>query len=121
MLKDLANYHFISYDETIFSNAALKRLEALIGEDNIIQRYTSNSGIISALNQDLGLSVVGCYFADKEEALERLMPRTFDHAFNAWVITHADLYKSARIKVVFDFLNEKLAEDADLCAGKGPS
>jgi len=117
-LKDLPNHHFISYDETIFSNAALKRLEAMIGENNILQRYTSNSGIISALKQDLGLSAVGCYFADKEPELERLMPETFDYAFNAWVITHADLYKSARIKAVFDFLIEKLAEDADLCAGK---
>jgi DNA-binding transcriptional LysR family regulator len=117
-LKDLPNHHFISYDETIFNNADLKRLEAMIGEKNILQRYTSNSGIISALKQGLGLSAVGCYFADKEVELERLMPDTFDYAFNAWVITHVDLYKSARIKAVFDFLIEKLAEDADLCAGK---
>lgn len=116
-IKDLADHQFISYDETIFSNAALKRLEAMIGEENIIQRYTSNSGVISALKQDLGLSVVGCYFADKAVELERIMPETFDHSFNAWVITHADLFKSARIKVVFNFLIEKLAEDADLCAG----
>ena len=45
------------------------------------------------------------------------MPERFDHVFNAWVITHADLFKSARIKVVFDFLIEKLAEDTDLWAG----
>ena len=116
-LKDLQNHHFISYDETIFSNAALKRLEAMIGEQNILQRYTSNAGIISALTQDLGLSVVGCYFADREACLERLMPKHFDYAFNAWVITHVDLFKSARIKAVFDFLVEKLAEDAEACSG----
>lgn len=116
-LKDLKNHSFISYDVTIFNNAALKRLEEMIGEKNILQRYTSNSGIISALKQDLGLSAVGCYFADKEPALERLMPERFDYGFNAWVVTHVDLFKSARIKAVFDFLVEKLAEDADPCAG----
>ncbi|NKB36856.1 MAG: LysR family transcriptional regulator [Gammaproteobacteria bacterium] len=116
-LKDLKNHSFISYDETIFSNAALKRLENLIGEQNIVQRYTSNSGVINALTQNLGLSVVGCYFADQDERLERLMPTQFDYSFNAWVVTHADLFKSARIKAVFDFLVEKLAEDATDFAG----
>ncbi len=115
--KDLQNHHFISYDETIFNNAALKRLEGIFGEANILQRYTSNTGVINALKQDFGLSPVGCYFADKEDALERLMPEQLDHAFTAWVVTHADLFKSARIKAVFDFLIEKLAEDAVLFSG----
>ncbi|MFT7459008.1 MAG: DNA-binding transcriptional LysR family regulator [Planctomycetota bacterium] len=118
-LKDLPAHRFISYDETIFRNAALTRLEGIFGESNILQRYTSNSGIISALKQDLGLSVVGCYFADKEPSLERLMPERFDYSFEAWLVTHADLYKSARIKVVFDFIFEKLAEDQEFFSGLG--
>lgn len=117
-LKSLAKHQFISYDETIFNNTALKRLESVFGADRIRQRYTSNSGIISALRQGLGVGAVGCYFADREPALERVMPENFNYSFNAWVVTHADLFKSARIKAVYDFLVETLAADTDLFAGK---
>jgi DNA-binding transcriptional LysR family regulator len=117
-LKDLPKHRFISYDETIFNNPALKHLEGIFGESNIIERYTTNTGIMNAFKHGLGLSVVGCYFADQEPTLERLMPERFDYGFHAWVITHTDLFKSARIKAVFDFLIEKLAEDASLFAGE---
>lgn len=116
-LQDFRHHYFISYDETIFNNAALKRLEAVFGDKHILQRYTSNAGILAALNQHSGLGAIGCYFADKAENLRRIMPEQFDYAFDVWVATHIDLYKSARIKIVFDFLIEKLAEDADLFAG----
>lgn len=117
-MRDLPDHRFISYDETIFNNAALKKLERVFGERNILQRYTSNTGIVNAVKQSAGLSAVGCFFADAESDFERLMPDVFDYAFNAWVVTHVDLFKSARIKLVFDFLIEKLAEDADKFAGK---
>ena len=116
-LKDLATHHFISYDETIFNNAALKRLESIFGQNNILQRYTSNTGLMNSLKQGLGLSVVGCYFADQEPTLERLMSERFDYGFDAWVVTHSDLFKNVRIKAVFDFLIEKLAEDTKLFLG----
>ena len=116
-LQELRQHYFISYDETIFNNAGLKRLEAMFGDKHILQRYTSNAGILAALNQHSGLGAVGCYFADKTENLQRILPEQVDYAFDVWVATHVDLYKSARIKVVFDFLIEKLAEDAGLFAG----
>jgi DNA-binding transcriptional LysR family regulator len=112
-LKDLPSHKLISYDETIFKNASLSRLESIFGESNILQRYSSNAGIISALKQGLSLSVAGCCFADTEQGLEIIMPERFDYAFNAWVVTHADLFKSAGIKAVFYFLIEKLSEDQD--------
>jgi DNA-binding transcriptional LysR family regulator len=95
----------------------LKRLEAIFGDTHILQRYTSNAGILAAIKQGSGLGAMGCYFSDKEAALERIMPERFDYSFDAWLITHADLYKSARIKTVFNFLFEKLTEDADLFLG----
>ena len=118
-LKDLPKHRFISYDETIFSNLALKRLESIFGEANILQRYTSNTGIMNSLKHGLGLSVTGCFFAAQEPTLERLMPEHFDYGFDAWVVTHTDLFKNARIKAVFDFLIEKLGEDTDLFIGTG--
>ena len=72
---------------------------------------------MNALQQDAGIGAIGCFFADTRDNLERIMPSTFDYAFDAWVVTHVDLFKSARIKIVFDFLVEKIEEDKMKFAG----
>ena len=59
------------------------------------------------------------FMTDMEKVLERIFPDRFNVSFTAWLVTHADLYKSARIKAVFDFLYEKLEEEAILFAGDG--
>ena len=117
-MRELAGHHFVSYDETIFNLPALKKLEKLFGEKNILQRYTSNSGVVSAVQQGNGIGAIGCFFADTRDNLERIMPDTFDYSFDAWVVTHVDLFKSARIKTVFNFLVEKITEDSERFAGR---
>jgi hypothetical protein len=67
----------------LFSNPALKRLESIFGEANILQRYTSNTGIMNSLKRGLALSVIGCFFAAQERTLERLMSEHFDYGFDA--------------------------------------
>lgn len=48
-------------------------------------------------------------------------PQSLDYAFNTRVVSHADLYENARIKADFDFLIEKLAEDAPAFSGNKPA
>ena len=70
----------------LFSNPALKRLESIFGEANILQRYTSytsNTGIMNSLKRGLALSVISCFFAAQERTLERLMSEHFDYGFDA--------------------------------------
>ena len=116
-IRDFKQHYFVSYDETLSRFPLLKRLEKLFGQDRIIHRSTSNTGVMAAITEGVGLGISGCYFSDSEPKLERLLPQRFDYSFETWVTTHADIYKSARIKAVFDFLIEKLEEDADLFAG----
>lgn len=117
-IRDFKQHYFVSYDEAILRNASLKRVEKLIGLERILHRSTSNAGVLAAIKQGVGLGIAGCYFADQEPQLERLLPRQFNYSFEVWVVTHADIYKSARIKAVFDFLIEKLEEDTHLFSGR---
>lgn len=113
-VRDLRQHYFVSYDESIFSNASLKRLEKLFGPERVLYRSTSNEGVLAAIKEGVGLGLAACYFAEQGHGLERLMATKLDHAFEAWVVTHEDLYQNARIRIVFDFLIEKLLEDAAL-------
>ena len=117
-MRDFKQHFFVSYDEAVHRNATLKRLEKLIGLERILHRSSSNAGVLAAMKEGVGLGIAACYFADQEPQLERLLARQFDYSFEIWVVTHVDIYKSARIKAVFDFLIEYLDKDADLFSGR---
>jgi len=46
------------------------------------------------------------------------MPETFDHRMEIWLVTHADMRRSARIRAVYDFLAAALAADHGRLTGK---
>lgn len=117
-LRDLKQHKLVSYDETIFNYPPLKRLETLFGADNIVYRSTNIAGILAAAREGIGISGTACYFSDKEAVLERILRKHMDVSFEGWLVTHKDIYQSVRIKRVFDFLAEKLNEDAALFAGR---
>lgn len=117
-MRDFKQHYFVSYDEAIHRNATLKRLERLIGLDRIVHRSNSSAGVLAAIKQSIGIGIAGCYFADQELQLQRLLPGHFNYSFEVWVVTHTDMHKSARIKAVFDFLIEKLEAEAHLFSGR---
>lgn len=116
-LRDLKKHYFVSYDETIFQISHLKRVEKMVGREQILHRSSTISGVLEAIKQGIGIGITGCYFSDKESKLERIFPERFNVSFSAWVVTHADLFKSAKIKAVFNFLYEKLEEESHLFTG----
>ena len=116
-LRDFKHHYFVSYDEAVFQIQHLRRVEKIVGQQRILHRSSNITGVLEATKQGIGIGITGCYFSDPEPSLERLMPERFNVAYTAWVVAHADLFKSARIKAVFDFLVEKLEEDKDLFIG----
>ena len=117
-IRDFREHYFVGYDETYYTSRNLKRLEKLFGLDRILTRSTSGSGILATVSEGVGLGITSCYFANQLPNLERILPDSFDFRFDGWLVTHADIYKSVRIKTVFDFLIEKLEEDTAKFAGK---
>lgn len=120
-IRDFKQHYFVSYDETVFQIPQLKRLEKMVGGHRIVYRSTSISGILAAVEEGIGIGITSCYISDTRTGLQRLQPDRFDFSFTAWVTTHADLFKSTRIKSVFDFLVEKLEEDKLLFRGSYPA
>jgi len=116
--RDLPGHDFVGYDEAVVRHEGLKRIERLFGEGHVVHRATGNSGVLAAIAEGLGTGISGCYFSDAEPRLVRLLPDSFDFEFECWVATHEDLYRSARIKAVFDFLVEQLQKEAPRFAGK---
>lgn len=70
-------------------------------------RVDTTRGLYAAVRDGLGPAVLPCYLGDSNPDLRRLddVPSLTS---DLWLLTHADLRKTARIRVLMDFLGDAL-------------
>lgn len=70
-------------------------------------RYRSNSvlDMFSAAKQGIGASVLPCYLAGSCETLTKQSPLIAELATDLWLVTHPDLRKTERIRLLIDWIN----------------
>ena len=118
-LIELKNHLLVGFDETTGArNKAVKRLERCFMPDKIIHRSSSFIGQLSATRAGIGLGIHDCFLADPDPSLQRVLPDILDHRLEIWLVTHADMRRSARIRAVYDFLGTALAADHAQMVGK---
>lgn len=61
-------------------------------------------GMYQAARNGLGLAVLPCYLADRDEMLQKLSAPLPALAVDLWLLTHSDLRNTARIRAVMDFI-----------------
>jgi len=108
---DLKDHYHVGFDDHIGRTPLIKRFEALFDQGNIRHRSNSHMEIIEATRAGLGCGVLCCFIADRLPDLRRVMDKTIDYGREIWLVTHADIRNSARIRTVFDYLGKALEED----------
>lgn len=108
---ELRDHYHVGFDESMSTHPGVQKLERLFTPERIVHRSSSFVGQLSATLAGIGIGAHDCVLADAEPALERIMPDVFKHDVEIWLVTHADLRRSARIRAVFDFLSDVIASD----------
>lgn len=72
----------------------------------------------SAVKEGLGLALMPCWVADTEPDLRRLNLDVEPSDWGLWVLIHADLRTTARVRVCRDFLIDALSTHKDLIEGR---
>jgi DNA-binding transcriptional LysR family regulator len=88
-------------------------LRVLTGDARVVYRANSINGQALAARAGLGIAILPTFMGDPDEGLERLfvVPSTED--YHLWLLIHADLRQTARVRVFVDYLTEAiLAERA---------
>ena len=67
---------------------------------------------LSAIRAGFGVGGHSCVFADPLPELERVIP-DLGLKLELWLVTHAGLRRSARIRAVFDHLAERFSQQRD--------
>lgn len=116
-ISDLRSHFHVGFDEGMAGRDDIQQLERMFAKERIIHRSNSFVGQVRAAASGVGLAMVDCFLADAEPNLVRVMPDKLSHDMDVWLVTHAEIGRSARIRAVFDFVSESFAADSAMFAG----
>ncbi|MDX2142136.1 MAG: LysR family transcriptional regulator [Rhodospirillaceae bacterium] len=115
----LKDHKLVSFEESMMiRNQAVQRMESCFKREHIVHRSNSFNGQLNATLAGIGLGVHDCFLANAEPTLERILPQHFKHEMELWLVTHADVRRSARIRAVYDFIAAAVAEDRAILMGE---
>jgi DNA-binding transcriptional LysR family regulator len=77
-------------------------------EDAVVVQQDSTSGMLAAVRAGIGMAVLPCFLADHERDLVRVLPPERGAASGLWLITHERVRRAPRVRVVIDFIAERL-------------
>ena len=77
-------------------------------DDQVAIHHGTSTGLLSAVRSGFGIAVLPCIIADDEPDLIRCLPPRRGHGRVMWLLTHDRVRHSSRVRVVIDFLYERL-------------
>ena len=77
-------------------------------EDQVAIHHATSTGLLSGVRSGFGIAVLPCIVADAEPDLIRCLPPREGHGRVLWLLTHERVRHAPRVRVVIDFLYERL-------------
>ena len=77
-------------------------------DDRVIMHHASAMGMMSAIRSGLGIAVLPSIVADTDPELVQCVPPKDGHKRSMWLVTHERVRHTPRVRVVIDFLYERL-------------
>jgi DNA-binding transcriptional LysR family regulator len=116
-ITDLKEHYHVGFDVEMGRGPQVKKLESFFNQDHIRHRSNSHMEIVEATRAGLGCGALCCFIADTLPDLRRVLIKQIDYAREIWLVTHAEINSSARIRTVFDFLGKAFKEDTNRLQG----
>ncbi|MCP4327649.1 MAG: LysR family transcriptional regulator [Alphaproteobacteria bacterium] len=102
-----------SYNRSIFGAAS--------PEGHFKHRVDSMAAMQSMTRSGLGVAVLPCYVADRDESLRRAAPDALlDVNIDMWILYHPDVRRVYRVRLFADFITGLIGSDLDLFEGRRP-
>jgi DNA-binding transcriptional LysR family regulator len=108
---------WIAVDESLSQHRSLAWLARQVDLADVATRCNSFMSVAHACAAGLGLAVLPCFVGDTMSALQRVGSRLEELDTDAWLLTHADLRDTARIRVVLDVLQQGFRVSSGVLAG----
>ncbi len=116
---DLALHRGVGFDAGDLYTGVGRWLEKSLGQARVVYRANTLAAQRAAIRAGFGIGGQSCFIADRDPELVRVLPE-LEVRVEIWLVTHPGLRRSARIRAVFDFLAERLAEAGPQLAAREP-
>lgn len=110
--KDISGHEFILPHDEILAHTNKFSQRPFHPRGNISFRSNNLISLASAVREGFGIGAYSCNMADKDPNLVRLFDDLVVFSSDIWLVSHAELKRSARIRAMFDFLSELFTEHA---------
>ena len=84
-------------------------------QGQVAVHHATSAGLLSGVRSGFGIAVLPCVAADRDPDLIRCLPPREDHGRVLWLLTHERVRHMPRVRLVIDFLYERLK--AQVAAG----
>jgi DNA-binding transcriptional LysR family regulator len=91
------------------------------GERQTIFSSGTSLAVLNAAAEGMGVTMMPCYLGDADNRLIRVGEPLEALTIELWILTHADLRHTARVKALIAYLYEAFKHDQDLFAGERPN
>jgi DNA-binding transcriptional LysR family regulator len=121
-LENLGDWPIIGWGSDVSGINAADWLADKVSPSRWVYRTNSIVNQFTAAREGVGLAVLPCYLGDIETGLVRVISRPIaELTRELWIVTHADLKRTARIRAFFDVVGEGLAAEHGRIAGTSAS
>ena len=115
----LAGEPLIGWEETTTGIQAAGWLARAMPTETVVYRTNSLVNQLTAARAGIGMALLPCYLGDGDPGVERaLAPAIAELQGELWIVTHADLKGTARVRAFFDLVGNGLAAERDLFEGR---
>ena len=83
----------------------------------IVYRINTVLGLAEATAAGMGFGLLPCFIGSKTPGLRRITPPINDVIDGLWLLTHADLRATARVRAFMDFAGAEIAKRRKLLEG----
>jgi DNA-binding transcriptional LysR family regulator len=107
---EASRYDWIGFDESLAGLKAAKWLAQNVAPERVVYKLNTVLGLAEAVAAGIGLAILPCLIAAKMPGLVRLAPPDPELETGLWLLTHADLRQTARVRAFMDFAGNEIAK-----------
>jgi len=104
-------------DENLAHLPVIKWLDHNYSHAKVLLRTNNILALYESVLLGLGVAALPCFLADPNDRLTRLLEPPKELSSELWILSHPDLRRTARVRVLMKFLSNSLQKDKSLIEG----